>query len=75
MRVGYDVAATVALGRATAIVDPVHGFVEAAEDKELETCYAEGQSVRRWGWQSRGDAPQDRLGPAAAYTLFQPMIA
>ena len=68
-------AAVAWLGRGPVIVDPVHGFVEAAEDKEMETCDAEGQSVRRWGWQSRDDAPQDRLGPAAAYSLFQPRIA
>jgi len=57
------------------IVDPVHGFVEAVEDKEMESCYAEGQSVTSWGWQSGDDAPQDRLGPAATYSLFQAMIA
>jgi hypothetical protein len=45
------------------IVDPVHGFFEAVEDKEMETCYAEGQSVTSWGWQNRDDARRIGSGP------------
>jgi hypothetical protein len=60
VRAGDDVAASVALGRdEPAIVDPVHGFAETAEVREMENCYAEGKTVRNWGWQSRDDA----LGP------------
>jgi len=58
-----------------AILDPVHGFVEAAEGKEMGTCYAEGQSVRSWGWQSGDDAPQDRLGPVPRTAFSTPMTA
>ncbi len=76
MRVGDDVAATGRLaGPGPAIVDPVQGFVEAAEDQEMETCYTEGKSVRSWGWQSGDDALWDRLGPVPRTAFSTPMTA
>jgi hypothetical protein len=62
-------------GPGPAIVDPVHGFVEAAEDKEMETGYAEGKNVRSWGWQSGDDAPQDRPGPVPRTAFSTPIPA